>query len=328
MRRRDFVKSIAASAAIWPFAVRAQQPSKYPTVGFMSSAAADDELSRFAEFYKGLNESGFIEGRNVAIEYRWASGQLDRLPEMAADLVRRQVTVIAAVGAPNSPLAAKAATAIIPIVFTVGADPVRLGLVPNLNHPEGNATGIVFLVNELGAKRLSLLSDLIPNATVIGFLVDPSNRNAEAEVNDMQKAAAALGRTLIVFPASSASEIESAFASFLSQRCQALIVAAEAFFVTRRQQLAALAAQHSIPMMCHLREMVVAGGLVSYGTNLNDARHQAGVYVGRILKGEKPADLPVVQLTKFELVINLKTAKTLGLTIPPGVFAIADEVIE
>lgn len=328
MQRRDFIALIGGAAVSRSFSARAQQPSKFPTVGFMSSASPDDGTSRFEEFYKGLSEAGFIKGRNVAIEYRWASGQLDRLPELAADLVRRQVNVIAAVGAPNSPLAAKAATAVIPIVFTVGADPVRLGLVPNLNHPEGNATGIVFLVNELGAKRLSLLSDLIPSATVIGFLVDRSNRNAEAETIDMQRAAAAIGRTLIVLQASSAGEIESAFASFLNQRVQALIVAAEAFFVAQREQLAALAAQHSVPMMCHVREMVVAGGLVSYGTSLSDARHQAGLYVGRILQGAKPADLPVMQLTKFELVINLKTAKKLGLAIPSGVMAIADEVIE
>jgi len=326
MQRRDFIALIGGAAVSRSFSARAQQPSKFPTVGFMSSASPDDGTSRFGEFYKGLSEAGFIEGRNVAIEYRWASGQLDRLPGLAADLVRRQVNVIAAVGAPNSPLAAKAATAVIPIVFTVGADPVRLG--PNLNHPEGNATGIVFLVNELGAKRLSLLSDLIPSATVIGFLADRSNRNAEAETIDMQRAAAAIGRTLIVLQASSAGEIESAFASFLNQHVQALIVAAEAFFVAQREQLAALAAQHSVPMMCHVREMVVAGGLVSYGTSLSDARHQAGLYVGRILQGAKPADLPVMQLTKFELVINLKTAKKLGLAIPSGVMAIADEVIE
>jgi len=328
MRRREFMRLVGGVAATWPLAAHAQQAGKFPTIGFMNSASPDDRSSRVEEFHKGLTEAGFVEGRNVKIEYRWAFGQLDRLSEIAIDLVRRQVTVIVAGGALNSPLAAKAATSVIPIVFTVGADPVRVGLVPNLNRPTGNATGVFFVVNELGAKRLSLLRDLIPGATVIGFLVDPNNRNAEAETVDMQKAAAAIGRTLIVLQASNAGEIDAAFASFVGQRAQALIVAAEESFLTQRRQLAALAMQYAMPLMCHLRAMAVDGALVSYGTDPSLAYRQAGSYAGQILQGVQPSELPVQQLTKFEFVINLNTAKALGLTIPPGVLAIADEVIE
>ena len=266
-------------------------------------------------FRQSLNDAGYVEGRNVAIEFRWAEGQNDRLPALAADLVRRQVTVILANGPSIS--AAMAATAVIPIVFSTGADPVQLGFVASLNRPGGNVTGVTFLVNTIGAKRLELLNELVPAATLIGFLVDPTNPASEAETRDMQTAADTLGRILLVVKASTESELDAAFAIFVQARIDALIVAGEAFFLSRRDQLVALAARHAIPTMYHLREVAVAGGLMSYGTSIRDAYRQAGVYIGKILKGAKPADLPVEQSVKFELVINLKAAKALGLTILP-----------
>jgi putative ABC transport system substrate-binding protein len=279
-------------------------------------------------FHNGLNEAGYVEGQNVAIEYRWAENRYDRLPALAGDLVSRRVNVIVTSGSSNSPTAAKAATATIPIVFAIGGDPVNLGLVPSLNQPRGNVTGVSFLINALGPKRLQLLHELVPTAAVIGFLVDPTNALAESDTTEMREAADALARKLIVVSASTESEIDTVFGNLRHEGVEALIVAAEAFFISHRDQLAALAAGHAIPTMYFVREFVAAGGLMSYGTSMSDAFRTAGVYVGRILKGEKPTDLPVLLPTKFELVINLKTTKALGLTVPPSLLASADEVIE
>jgi putative ABC transport system substrate-binding protein len=324
--RRQFISALGGAAAAWPLPAHAQQP--LPVIGFLNGTDPETFSGWLAGFKEGLKSAGFIEGENVTVKYVWAEGHYDRLPAMAADLVKRQVNVIVASGGPSSPLAAKTATATIPIVFGVGTDPVSMGLVPNLNRPVGNLTGVTFLVNNLGAKRLGLLRELLPSATVIGFLVHPNNQNAKSETVDMQGAADTLGRQLIVLQASTTSEIEAAFASFVTQRVQALVVAAEIYFLSQRGQLAALAARYALPTMYHLREIAIAGGLISYGTDITDAFRQIGIYTGRILKGEKPADLPVVQSTKFEFVINLKAAKALGLTVPPTLLATADEVIE
>jgi putative ABC transport system substrate-binding protein len=325
--RRQFISVLGSTAVAWPLDASAQQPAM-PVIGFLNGTDPDTFSQWLAGFREGLKSAGYVEGRNVTVEYRWAKNRYDQLPAMAADLVHRQVSVIVAAGAPVSPLAAKAATDTIPIVFGVGTDPVSLGLVSSLNRPVGNVTGVSFLVNNLGAKRLGLLHELLPGATVIGFLVDPRNSNAKAETIDMQGAADTLGRQLIVLQASTASEVDAAFASFVTQRVQALIVAAEIYFLSQREQLAALAARYALPTMYHLREIAIAGGLLSYGTDITDAFRQVGIYTGRVLKGEKPSDLPVIQSTKFDFVINLKTAKALGLTIPPTLLATADEVIE
>jgi putative ABC transport system substrate-binding protein len=328
MRRRDFITLLGGAAVTWPLAARAQQPSM-PVVGFLDSRVHETTLDRLRGFHRGLKDSGFVEGENVAITYRWAEGQNDRLPELATDLVRRQVTVIAATGGSPSALAAKAATAAIPIVFAVPENPVELGLVASLARPGGNLTGINFFNAELAAKRLELLRELVPAAARLAVLVNPTNvANTEANLREVQPAARAIGLQTQIVRASTSREIDAVFATFSSERPDALFVSGDSLFNSRRLQLALLAARHAMPAAYTSRDYPVSGGLMSYGTDVTDAFRQVGVYVGRILKGAKPADLPVVQSTKFELVINAQTARLLGLTIPPGVLAIADEVIE
>jgi putative tryptophan/tyrosine transport system substrate-binding protein len=335
LRRRAFL-SLIGGAASWPLAARAQQPA--PVIGFLGPATSAAFVSFLRGFRRGLAEAGFVEGRNVAIEYRWADNQTDRLPSLAADLVSRPVAVLVAGSATAAALAAKGATESIPIVFTVGADPVKFGLVASMNRPGGNVTGVSFLANALVAKHLELLQDLAlkdlapkdlaPAATVIGVLANPNNPNAAFDIKDVQTAAAALGRQVHVAYATGERELDAAVSGITGAGAAALLVAPDALFITARARLAALAVQHHLPTIVSNRLYVEDGGLLSYGASIEDAYRQAGVYCGRILKGEKPADLPVMQPTKFELVINLKTAKALGLEVPPTLLARADEVIE
>jgi putative ABC transport system substrate-binding protein len=327
MRRRDFIKVVSGLAITWPHAARAQQPAM-PVIGFISSRSPDESASAVVAFRQGLAEAGYVEGQNVEISFRWAEGDYDRLPMMAADLARRQVTAILATGGNPPVLAVKAATATIPIVFIIGSDPVEVGFVASLNRPGGNVTGVSLFTSLLVAKRLELLRELVPAGTIIAFLVNPDNSNARPDTAVMQAAAARLGQKLIVLSARTEQDIDLAFASLGQQQATALVVNTDAFFLTRRNQLASLEARYAIPTIHDLREYTAAGGLMSYGTNLPDAYRQAGIYVGRILKGAKPGDLPVEQPTQFELVINLKTAKALGLQIPDKLIALADEVIE
>jgi len=324
MKRREFI-TLLGGAAAWPMAARAQQPAM-PMIGVLDARSPGTTENPLRAFREGLKDTGYIAGENVALEYRWAEDQIDRLPALAADLVQRRATVIAAIGA-TAALAAKAAIATIPIVFIVNEDPVRLGLVASLARPGGNLTGINILTAEVTAKRLDLLRELVPSATRVGVLVNPVNAtNTETTLREMAAAARTSGLHVKVLNASTSREIEEAFASLLHERPDALFVGAEPYFYGRRVQLAVLAASHRIPAI--QRDFVEAGGLMSYGTNIADAFRQIGVYAGRILKGTKPADLPVVQASKFELVINLPTARALGLEVPPMLLARADEVIE
>jgi putative tryptophan/tyrosine transport system substrate-binding protein len=326
LKRRTFITLLGGAAAGWPLAARAQQPAM-PVVGFLNSGTPAGFAHLTAAFRQGLSEAGYVEGRNVAIENRWAEGQYDRLPVLASDLVGRKVSVLAATTTPAA-LAAKRATSTIPIVFTSGADPIAIGLVDSLSRPSGNVTGVNAYLSDLGAKRLELLRELVPSAAVIGVLVNPNFPDAETQSKDLKEAARKLGQQVQIVNANSESDFDRAFSSFVQLQARALLVTVDPFFDSRREQLIALAARHKIPAMYFGREFVLAGGLMSYASDLADTYRQAGIYVGRILKGAKPADLPVVRPTKFELVINLKTAKPLGLTVPLIMQMTADEVIE
>jgi len=325
--RRNFITLLGGTAASWSFAARAEQPAT-PAIGVLSSQSAAAVERPLMAFQRGLNELGYVDGQTIAIEYRWAEGQYDRLSALATDLVRRKVAVIVALGGDPPALAAKAATATIPIVFIVGSDPVTFGLVESLNRPGGNATGVNLLLTEIESKRIGLLHELVPTATKFAMLVNPKTANAEAQIRDAQAATRALGLPMEVFNASSDADLEPGFARLTQSKIDALLVEADPYFVARRNLIISLATQHAIPTIYPLREFSDSGGLISYGTNLVEAYRQTANYVSRILKGEKPADLPVVQLTKFELVVNVKAAKALGLTVPQTVLVAADEVIE
>jgi putative ABC transport system substrate-binding protein len=327
MRRREFITFLGAAA--WPLVARAQQPA-IPVVGLLHIATPGPYAPMLAELRAGMNELGYVEGKNVAVEYRWADNQGERLPALAADLVRRGVSVIVAAGGTRPALAARGATSTIPIVLAFGVDPVGLGLAASLNRPGGNVTGVTFITAELEPKRLEFLTELVPQATTVGYLnIDPQfSTTAKQQAIDIREAARAFGREVIVLEAGSDRDFEAAFATFVQRRVGALVVGTSPLFTSNRHKLLALAARHQIPAIYHLREFVVDGGLMSYGASIAGAFREAGVYVGQILKGAKPANLPVRRSTRFELVINLKTAKALGLTVPPMLFARANEVVE
>jgi putative ABC transport system substrate-binding protein len=328
MKRRDFITLLGGAAAAWPIAARGQQPT-VPVIGYLSGYSPSDAVNQVAAFHRGLAETGYIEGRNLAVEYRFAENQLDRLPAHVADVVARRVTVIVIANTTAAALAAKAATQSIPIVFDVGSDPVQVGLVASLNRPGGNLTGITDLQTTVLAKRFGILHELVPTANLVALMVNPINRAfAEAETREAQAAARTLGVSLLVLDTASSDEIDEAFARLVRQRAGALLTNGDSYFRAQRVQLAVLAARHALPTIYSYDDNVVAGGLISYGPDFLDSARQIGVYTGRILKGEKPSDLPVQQITKLKLVINLKTAKALGLTVPPTLLAIADEVIE
>ncbi|HEY7297692.1 MAG TPA: ABC transporter substrate-binding protein [Xanthobacteraceae bacterium] len=328
MKRRDFITLLGGAAAVWPLPARAQQPAM-PVIGYFGIASPDLFASRLRAFHQGLKETGFVEGQNVAIEYRWAEGHYDRIPALIEDLVRRQVTVIAAPASTPAALAARAATTTIPVVFVTATDPVVAGLVASLNRPGGNLTGVAALALELGPKQLELLREAVPTATVVALLVNPASRVlADTQSRDLQATARTLGLQLHILHARGASDFDTVFMTLRQLGVGGLVIGGEALFTGASKQLAALALRHAMPAIYQFREFAAAGGLMSYGANLNDAHRLAGVYTGRILAGQKPADLPVQQSTKLELTINLKTARALGLEIPPTLLALADEVIE
>jgi putative ABC transport system substrate-binding protein len=326
MRRREFIAGLGG-AAVWPMVARAQQPPM-PVIGFLSSIGPADAPAQLAAFHKGLGEAGYFEKKNVAIEYRWAENRNDRLPALAHDLVQHHVAAIGAFGNAAPALAAKAATSTIPIVFRLGADPVRAGLVASLSNPGGNITGVVSLSEEIGSKRFDLLHQMVPGAVSVAALANPASLEQEARIREWEKAARVLGIRLLVLNASSAREIEEAFATMAQQKIDALLAGADAFYFAQRHQLVALAARYRLPALYHARESVEAGGLMSYGSDIADGYHLAGIYTGRILKGEKPADLPVQRSTKLEMVVNRKTAHALGLDVPTTLLVTADEVID
>jgi putative tryptophan/tyrosine transport system substrate-binding protein len=328
MERRSFI-TLLGGAATWPLTARAQQPA-IPVIGFLNGQTAQAFAPAVASFRRGLNEAGYVEGQNVAIEYRWAEGRVDRLQPLAADLVRRQVVVIAATGGNNSALVAMEATSTIPIVFTSSDNPIERGLVASINRPGGNVTGVSWFGAELGPKRLGLLHELVPNATIVALLINPDNPESVRQPAELQDAARTLALQLVVLTATTAGDIDTAFSAMVQNRIGALLVGSDPFFANRREQIIALAAQHAIPTIYGDagREVALAGGLMIYGNSLADAYRRAGIQTGRILKGAKPSELPVDQATKFELYINLKTAKSLGLTVPPGLLIAADEVID
>ena len=325
MRRRELIR-LFGLAATWPLAARAQ--GKMPVVGYMSGRAPEESEHLTAAFRDGLSETGFVEGKNVTVEYRWAFGKYDRLAALAADLVNRQVAVLVAVGGDGSARAAIQATSTIPVVFGGGGDPVKAGLVASLNRPGGNATGFTLLTNQMEPKRLGILHDLVPKAALIGVLLNPNFPPALSQLAALENAAQTIGQRIAVFRASNDAELDSSFASLVQQQVDAVLVAADPYFDTRRDLIIAFVAQNKLPTVYQFREYAVAGGLMSYGPRITDSYRQAGVYTGQILKGTKPGDLPVFQPTKFEFVINLKTAKALGVTIPAGLISFADEVIE
>jgi putative ABC transport system substrate-binding protein len=327
MRRREFITLLGGAAVSWPLAVRAQQAA-LPVVGFLRSTSALDSADLLVALRQGLQQTGYTEGKNVAIEYRWADGHNDRLPALAADLVSRHVSVLIAANL-AALVAVKAATATIPIVFVTGDDPVKLGFVASLNRPEGNVTGISFYSGNLGAKQLELLHEVMPNATVIGMLVNPTSQGADAQTREARRAASALGQQIRVVNVAGEPDLDRAFATLVQERADALLIGGDALFTTElRDRLVTLTARHALPAIHYAREFVTAGGLISYGGSLTDAYRQVGIYVARMLKGATPADLPVILPSKLELVINLKTAKALGIEIPPTLLARADEVIE
>jgi putative ABC transport system substrate-binding protein len=327
VRRREFITLFGGTAVAWPLVVRAQQAAM-PVIGWIGARAANESAYLVAAFREGLKETGYVESRNVTLDFRWGEGRYDQLPAHAIELARRPVTVIIATGGDPAAQAAKAATATIPIVFVSGSDPVKVGLVASLNRPGGNITGVHLLLLGMGAKRLGLLRELAPAANPIGVLINSTFTDARTQLRDVEDAAKLLGLELLVLKASTDLEIDAAFTQLAQRRIGAALIGSDPFFTTRRGQLAALALRHGLPAMFDLREYAAAGGLMSYGASLTEGYRQAGIYTGRILKGEKPADLPVMQSAKFDFVINLNTAKALGLTFPPGLLAIADEVIE
>src|SRR5262245_37544655 len=324
MRRREFI-TLGGAAVAWPLAARAQQPAM-PVIGFVQTGAQGATAHMTAAFHRGLKEAGYVEGQNVEVIYRYADGQYDRLPALVADLVRRQVALIGAFGPPAAQ-AAKAATTTIPILFT-SSDPVKFGLVASINRPGGNATGVFVLTTDLEGKRLELLGELVSGTAPVAVLINPTGEYAEKQAKDLQAGALRIGRQILILNASSERDIDNAFRTLIARQAAGSLVAGDVFFDSRREQLIALAAYHGIPAIYQFREYALAGGLMTYGTSITDSYRQAGVYAGRVLKGEKPSDLPVVQPTTFDLVINLKTAKALGLEIPPKLLALADEVIE